>query len=377
MNTKCKYLSKSTKHYLIIYLITIILLVFYTGYVSSFSESKITTKSDISNILENLTTILSSPNVGHPQKWKVVQDIREYGKKATPYLIKILDNKDIGKSHYYAIRALGYIKDPASTPILCKKLLDSKYDQRRYAAIALGQIDDPHAVEALKKALTDIRYVREDSLDALIKINSKDAIKAVENYHLSDVSNDLRLQMSINNSIYKIGDTISLNTTLTNFSDKSVLLSGVKGNTFGYLVFRKPDGAFIESVETGLKTKRLVSADASLLELKSKSALEYSFTGKVEMWTQGEKDDHAFVPSESPFLTLNFQHITYHIRKPGEYTVQVVFKQGNELIEQLRTVGTADDKLQNVWQGRVASKPVSFKVVLESSLNNKTLSLPP
>lgn len=323
--------------------------------------------------VEELTTILTSPSLHHADKWKAVLEIRSYGLKATPGLLRVLEEEDKGNSHYYAIRTLGYIKDPNATEALCKTLLNTKHGPRRYAAIALGQIADSCAVDALQKALDDVPHVRSDALDALVKIDSNEARAVLEQWHFGDTTPGLQAEIVCDKSVYAVGDQIRIDASLANESEKSVQLAAAQGERYGYLVFKRKDGAFIEEVGTRMWEARVIR-QAPLRELAPGAKLEYSFLGRVAMWTRGEKDDHAFVPSGKPFVTLDFRWVAFHICQTGEYEVRLVFMQGGELLHQLKAIGVSKDRLRLVWQGKVVSNPVSFSVAEKSSAQDNASS---
>lgn len=338
-----------------------------TGHDPDNSNSTIPSGTDThTQRVVELTAMLASPRLQHADKWKAVQEIRSHGRKATLSLLRILDEEDKGNGHYYAIRALGYIKDPNATEALCKILLDPKYGPRRYAAIALGQIADPCAVDSLEKALHDVAHVRADALDALVKVNSKKAREVLEQWHFGNMTPGLQAEISCDKSVYAVGDQIRINAKLTNITNKSVQLAAAKGERYGYLVFRRKDGSFVEEVGTRMWEARVIR-QAPLRELVPGAKLEYSFFGSVAIWKRGEKDDHTFLPSSQPFLTLDFQWVAFHIRQPGEYEVRLVFKQDENLLRQLKVIGISKEELQFVWQGKVVSNPVSFSVAAKST----------
>jgi hypothetical protein len=323
--------------------------------------------------LEELTDILASPNIEHADKWKAVQDLKKLGKNATLELIKILKEADKGNSHYYAIRALGYIKNPAATETLCEILVSRKYGPRRYAAIALGQIGDPRAVDALQKSLDDVPHVRGDVLDALVKINKKKAREVLDQWHFGDTTPGLQMEIVCDKSVYAVGEQIRIDASLANASEKSVQLAAAQGERYGYLVFKRKDGAFVEEVGTRMWEARVIRQEP-LHELAHGAKLEYPFLGRVAMWTRGEKEDHTFVPSEVPFLTLDFRWVAFHIRQRGEYEVRCVLKQDEDLLRKLKAIGVSEDKLKLIWQGKVVSNPVSFSVTEKSSVQDKASS---
>lgn len=329
-----------------------------------------------SRSVSELLSILASPDLPHIDKWNAVQEIRQHGRKAAPGLLELLRTNETN-ARYYAIRAIGYIKNLDATGVLCKILLDREYGPRRYAAVALGQIGSPQAVDALRKALDDVPHVRQDALDALVKIGSNEATRAVEEYHFGNPTSNLQLRILSEKSVYALGDTIRLDATLTNISNKSVLLSMKEGKPFGYLVFRRKGGAFIEEIDTGLRDQRGVTMGAQLYDLTHGATLQCSFAGRVAMWTRGEKDGHAFMPSGSPFLTLDFRQVAFHIRELGEYYVRAVFKQDHELIERLKATGVSEEKLALVWRGKAVSKPVCLTVTLRQSEYSQTESKEP
>ncbi len=101
----------------------------------------------------------------HKEKWQVKDQLVKAGKEAVQPLIDALKDEH---AKYYAIRALGEIKDERAIEPLANILLDKNYGPRRYAAIALGSIRSPKAIPPLQKALNDEKeFVIEDVLTAL------------------------------------------------------------------------------------------------------------------------------------------------------------------------------------------------------------------
>jgi HEAT repeat protein len=101
----------------------------------------------------------------HKEKWQAKEGLVRIGQEAVGPLIDALKDEN---AKYYAIRALGEIKDERAVEALATVLLDKNYGARRYAAIALGSIKSPKALPALQAALNDEKgYVIKDTLTAL------------------------------------------------------------------------------------------------------------------------------------------------------------------------------------------------------------------
>lgn len=330
------------------------------GLVISACVAAVSAEPDPSRPITELIAILASSEQAHADKWAAVQALRQHGTEATPHLVRLLDESG-GNARYYAIRTLGYVKDPAATQALCRVLLDRSYGPRRYAAIALGQIADPSALEALRSALNDAPHVATDALDALVKIDSLEARGVLEKYHCGGTSDDLRVTISINKSDLRVGDEIRVQASLTNVSGKHVLVSLGAEQQSGYLLFQRKDGAFIEHINTGLRDTRKVSR-RQLRELRPGETIECLLSGRVAVWSRGEKEDHAFVVSGPPFLTLDFGVTAFHVRRPGDYCVRFVFAQRRGLLDSLRAQGLPDDRVDLVWQGKVVSNSLVFSV---------------
>lgn len=316
--------------------------------------------------VKELIAVVASPNATHAQKWEAVIELKGYGDKAVPGLLQVLSQPDVNDSRYYAIRALGYLKSRTATKALSRILLDRGYGPRRYAAIALGQIGDPKAVPVLAKALADRSYVRDDALDALVKIDSRESRKTLERYHFADSDPCLKLEISCKPASCTVGDRITVEAKLTNVNAKNVRIIVTDGEPMAYLVFQRADGGFVESVDTGLREDR-TAGSLVLHKLKQGAPLEWRHAGTVKEWTRGEKDDHAFVPSGKPFLTLDFRQLAHHIRRPGEFRVRVVLRQDKDALAFLRSVPGLEAGSADVGLEKAVSNAAAFSVVSSSS----------
>jgi hypothetical protein len=302
--------------------------------------------------LNQMVAVLVSPEANHFLKWKAVNELKEAGHSATPELLKILKGPNTGDCHYYAIRALGFIQDSRATGILCDILLDSQQGTlRRYAAIALGQIADPRAVNALERVFKDMP----DALNALVKIKSKDAIKALETYYFANSSADLKLELKSNKTVYTVGDEIELYAELTNMTECPILLNNCCEKEFSCLVFQRQDGSFVEQVDTGfIKDDIRHKGMSELIHLAPAKKQCCSFKGKLIIWTRGEKVDNEYIPTGEHFLSVNFRFLTYHIRSPGDYTIRLVLKQEADQNTRHGSV--------NMWTGKAVSQSICIKI---------------
>jgi len=129
--------------------------------------------------IEPLITALKDKGLG----FEAESGLAKIGPPAVEALIAAYDNKDYGV-RFYAIRALGEIKDPRAVDLLITALKykdkdPSGYDYeiREEAARALGEIKDPRADQPLIASLkdSDIRVVRAAG-DALGKIGDPQAV---------------------------------------------------------------------------------------------------------------------------------------------------------------------------------------------------------
>lgn len=109
------------------------------------------------------------------------------GEEAAPALIEALED-DEGFVRRAAAEALGTIKSAMALPALIESLKDGQH-QVRYAAVeALGKIGDPAALRSLARMLPDTntpfwtegRSISQATLDALARIGTPDAKKAIE-----------------------------------------------------------------------------------------------------------------------------------------------------------------------------------------------------
>lgn len=310
---------------------------------------------------EKWLRIIASPEAPHEEKWQAVQELKQRGEEAVPGLLGVLSRDDAGNSRYYAIRALGYLRSRAATAALSRLLLDRGYPSRRYAAIALGQIGGPEAVLALTKALTDVPHVRTDALDALVKIDSQESRKVLEEYHFTSTVPAVRLQISCQPGPYQIGDKIAIAATLANTGSASVPLIMSENEPMFYLVFRRANGSFVEAVDTGLLEDKLEST-ITLRDLKPGASLRWQLVGKVTEWTRGEKDSGASASSGRPILTLDFGAVTFHIRRSGEFQVRVVVKQDEDLVKLVRRFPELSARSADITVKQVASNEVCFSV---------------
>ena len=312
--------------------------------------------------LQRLVEVLASPEAVHADKWKAVQEIQVYGDKAVTNLVRLLLTTGSNDSKYYAIRALGYLGDSTVTDALCNILSNRQFGGRRYAAMALGQIRDPRAVSALEEALDDVDFVRSEALDALVKIDSPESIRALERYYFADSDSRLVLSATTEKPVYALGDAIQIQARLKNVSKETILLAEAMRSQWSCLVFQRFEGGFVEEVDTGLREDRAASKPVTLAKLVPDQELDWRFSGTVQKWTRGEKDDHSFVVGGEPFLTLNFQYRAYHIRRPGKYQVRIVLRQGTREIGFLKSAGLPEDQIKGAWNGVVVSAPATFTV---------------
>jgi len=120
----------------------------------------------------------------------------EYGKKAIPYLLKALNDKN-SNVREGAVWLLGKIKSQEAVKPLIKILFkDKDFLVRSYAALSLGEIGDVQAVKPLIKALNSnsIEYVlvKPSAIKALGMLNDPSAIpvliKCLENPSLREES---------------------------------------------------------------------------------------------------------------------------------------------------------------------------------------------
>ena len=322
------------------------------------SQVQGSTAKSLGALLESL----AATNAPHSEKWQAVLQIKAYGKQATPGVLKVLSHAPSETQKYYCIRALGYLGDPAATEALCNILTNRQFGGRRYAAMALGQIRDARAVPALQNALGDVDFVRADALDALVKIKSPEAIAALERYYFAKSDSRLLLSIACDKPVYAPGEGITLQAQLKNASKEGVLLAEGTQSQSSYLLFQRSDGEFLEEVNTGLREDRAVRAPPTLRKFNPGEVMDWKYTGTVETWSRGEKDDHSFVPAGEPFLTLNFKRRAYHIRRPGKCQVRIVFRQSTREISFLKSAGLPEEQLKSVWTGSVVSGPVTFTI---------------
>jgi HEAT repeat protein len=97
------------------------------------------------------------------------------GRSAIPPLVELL-SAPRWITRYRAAEALGFIRDPQTTPILIASLSDPEDHVRYMAAKALGTIGDSRAFEPLVVLLLDgNEFVRRSAARALARINGERA----------------------------------------------------------------------------------------------------------------------------------------------------------------------------------------------------------
>ncbi|MCX6345265.1 MAG: HEAT repeat domain-containing protein [Armatimonadetes bacterium] len=230
--------------------------------------------------INRLVSVIVSKDASPAQKAEASTSLVQSGDCAVPALLGVLSSPDVADSRFYAILALGRLKSPDAVEPLCRLLGDRSYGPRRYAAIALGEIGSVKAVDALEQAMTDISYVRDDAVDALIRIDSPKARKLLESYYFSKSDPRFKLSISCVPQAVGMSDTVEIRATVTNLSQQDVVLRLYNGAPLCTIVIRRNDGAFVIS-SIGIYDKKPIGRVENHT-LNSGDTYSWTIAGKTE-----------------------------------------------------------------------------------------------
>lgn len=194
--------------------------------------------------IRRLASVIGSKDASGAQKAEASVALVKCGDRAVPSLLGVLASADVGNSRFYAIFALGCLSSPEAVEPLCRLLGDRSYAPRTNAAVALGKIGSPKAVGTLERALSDVWYVRDNAVDALIKIDSPRAREILEDYYFSKSDPRFKLSISCTPVAIGMGDTVEIRASMKNVSQQNAVLQLAGGRPYSTIVIRRRDGAF-------------------------------------------------------------------------------------------------------------------------------------
>lgn len=289
---------------------------------------------------QNLIAVLKS-DTEHKKKWQARADLVKIGKGAVELLIVLVSERH-NEGSYYAIRALGEIRDERAVEILSEVLLDKTYGPRRYAALALGKIGSARAVPVLVEALRDVSYVREDALRALKWIGTPEAKEATREFWLEQdlEPNGLKAGLALKghrpNSIGP-GDVLELQVLFENSSDKafSLYLSGIYKAS---LLIIESDGMALQWEQ--IVEYRYEESERDYPVLSPGEQLLWEISGKVKRDAIEFKDLKFQVSARAGDSLRIF--VVYELKEDGQGRAQAL--------------GGRD----NLWQGKVVSEPITL-----------------
>lgn len=123
-----------------------------------------------------------------------------YGKEATPYLLRLIKDKD-ERVRMFSAAMLGKIGDPKAVNALIEALKDQDENVKHASAESLGKIGDKRAVKPLIDCLNQSFWIQYPAIVALGNIGDPSAIK-----HLIKLRDDKMLRDVATEAIRKIGD---------------------------------------------------------------------------------------------------------------------------------------------------------------------------
>ncbi len=317
---------------------------------------------EVDIINENIK-ILKSPESSHTEKWKAKETLVQIGKDSVIPLIEVLDDQ---AARYYGIRALGSLSDKRAVKKLSELLSDRSFSQRRYCAIALGQIGDDSATPALKEALSDVDYVREDVINALIKINTQDSQRVLEEYFFQSKEDDgLEVKIKADANKYKAGDRILISMSFKNISENPFyLLYPQKFFCQSFAIRSFGDGRFVSHVKLNENIRYSINKENFRI-LNPGDIFETTVEGNVIIWEKGELLDHMYIAAE-PFLSIQFKNVAHHIKEPGIYEMRLMFQHGED-----EKKAAERFYIEEIWQGKEVSNPIRIEIIKKNKIVEK------
>lgn len=309
------------------------------------------------NIISEKIMILKS-DVEHKEKWLVKENLVEAGKEAVVPLIEALKDKN---SKYYAIRALGEIKDERAVDPLASILLDKDYGPRRYAAVALGSIKSPEAIPALKQALKNEKgYVISDVLTALQYIEPSEGKIYLDQMLSQQNPNGLEIKLSASKSL----NAVNLTVTFRNISSSDFFIQWPEIYQATSLIIQDESGRFIRPL-SGVKYDYMTNeSEFKLIKVNEiftvdlKGIIKTSPSAKISR-SAIEMDWWNILYPKGPFKTIVFDDMEVDIDLLSSKKLKIYF-----LFEQGTTAQHWGNQFgyKNVWMGKTASKPVELEI---------------
>jgi hypothetical protein len=301
------------------------------------------------NISDRIT-ILSS-KAEHREKWQAKEALVKIGAQAVEPLIESLKN---GEARYYAIRALGEIRDARAVEPLGEIAVDRNYGPRRYALAALAAIGSRKALPFFKQALSDEYFGGTAAYLAQFIDPSKE-----NNYFQKELFRQTPNGLKVSLSANRIVNTVAVKVTFSNISSQDFVIQ-IDEIYKGLRLFAQAQNGLIINSSMTAEYKYMTGKE-SFHSLEPGGTFSFSIVGEIvrSKSPPDRAEEMAFMYPSGTYKTINFDdsRLDVGILKGDSCSLYYIFESGSVQKK------WAQEKFgfTDLWSGKAVSNPVKIR----------------